>query len=145
MYYGRGAGGIPTASAVVADLVSIALGTAKRLFDSLGVWPDRREPAKQLGADAARSRYYLRITCVDQPGVLAQIASILGRRDISISSVLQHEPPGGKLAETVPVVITTDRALEGHVRKALEEVDALEVIKAETICIPIVDEHPEQL
>jgi len=144
MCYGRGAGGMPTASAVVADLVSIALGTSKRLFDSLGIWPDRRGPVRQLGADAARSRYYIRVTCVDRPGVLAQIAAILGRRDISISSVLQHEPPGGKLTETVPVVITTDKALEGDVRKALEEVDVLEVIKAETVCIPIVDEHPEQ-
>jgi homoserine dehydrogenase len=81
----------------------------------------------------------------DKPGVLAKIAAILGKHDISISSVLQPEPPEGvEIVEGVPVIITTHRAQEGSVRKALNEVDALDVVKGKSVCIGIVDEHPEQ-
>jgi len=145
MYYGRGAGGMPTASAVVADLAAVATGTARERFNKLRLWPDLNRPAEQLPIGAARSRYYIRTTCEDHPGVLAQIAAILGRRDISISSVLQHEPPTGSATDAVPVVITTYKALEGNVSQALAEVDALETIKARTVCIPIVEEYPEPL
>ena len=145
MYYGRGAGGRPTASAVVADLAAIALGTAQRQFDELGVWPDRTAPANQLPLSDAESRYYLRVMCDDHPGVLARIATILGRHDISISSVLQHEPMPGREADAVPVVITTHRAMEGNVSAALGEVNALDVVQAETVCIPIVEEYPEDM
>ena len=142
MYYGRGAGGMPTASAVVADIVSVALGTAPTVFQQLPIWPDRSQPAVQLPIDAVRSRYYMRVMAEDSPGVLSQIAAILGRHGISISSVLQHEAGGSQAA--VPVVITTARALEGAVRKALAEVDAMDVIKGKSVCIGIVDEHPEE-
>jgi homoserine dehydrogenase len=144
MYYGRGAGAMPTASAVVADLAAVALGTAGRAFDRLTLWPDRTPPARQLPLEAVESRFYLRVIAEDRPGVLAQMAAILGRHDISISSVLQREPPpGADPAAGVPVVITTARALEGNVRKALAEVDALAVIKAQSVCIGIVDEYEE--
>ena len=146
MYYGRGAGGAPTASAVVADLAGLALGTVGRSFAELPLWPDRTEPACQLPSDRAEARYYLRVIVEDHPGVLAQIATILGRHEISISSVLQHEPPAGPdPAAGVPVVITTARAIEGSVREALAEVDALQAIKAQSVCIGIVDEHEEGL
>ncbi|MCK4600912.1 MAG: homoserine dehydrogenase, partial [Phycisphaerae bacterium] len=146
MYYGRGAGGMPTASAVVADLVSVAIGTAPRSFEHLKIWPDLNAPADQLPIEAIRSRYYIRTICDDRPGVFAKIAAILGRCDISISSVLQHEVPAGEnVSMGVPVVITTHRAQEGNVRRAMDEVDALEDIKAKSICIGIVDEYPEQL
>ena len=145
MYYGRGAGGRPTASAVVADLAAVAMGTAGELFTKLRIWPDRCEAASQLPIAAARSRHYLRVMCVDRPGVLAQLAAVLGRHDISISSVLQREAPDGGEGNVVPLVITTHKALEGDVTGALAEVSALEVIKADSVCIPIVEEHPEQL
>jgi len=146
MYYGRGAGGMPTASAVLADLAAVAVGTAQRAFEQLNCWPDRRETARQLPIDAVRSRYYIRVLAEDRPGVLAQIAAILGEHNISISSVLQHEPPAGSDgSEGVPVVITTYRALEGDVSKALAQVDTMKVIKAPSVCIGIVDEHPEEL
>jgi len=144
MYYGRGAGGMPTASAVVADIAAIAIGAAQSAFDRLGIWPDRAEQSEQLPIEAVLSRYYIRVLAADQPGVLAKIAAILGNHGISISSVLQHEPAGAG-EKFVPVVITTQRALEGNVRKALAETDALDVIKAPSVCIAIVDEHPEQL
>jgi homoserine dehydrogenase len=145
MYYGRGAGGMPTASAVVADIASIATGVAQQMFKKLNIWPDRAQPAKQLPIDGISSRYYIRMTCQDRPGVLAQIAAIFGRREISISSVLQHELTPGSAAEGVPVIITTYRAQEGNVRKALQEVDALEAIRAKTVVLDIVEEYPEPL
>lgn len=146
MYYGRGAGGMPTASAVVADIASVAIGAAPRVFDQLNIWPDRAPAAIQLPIEAVRSRYYIRILAEDRPGVLGQIAMIFGRHGISISSVLQHEArPGDKAPSPVPVVITTTSALEGNVRKALAEVDALEAIRPTSVCIGIVEEHAESL
>jgi len=146
MYYGRGAGGMPTASAVVADVISIAIGAAPAAFERLGLWPDRAEAAKQLSSDAVRSRYYLRITAEDRPGVLAQISAVFGSHDISIRSVLQHEPPPGAADdEGVPVIITTHTCSEGGVRKALAKIDSLAVIKAKSVCIDIVDEYPERV
>jgi len=143
MYYGRGAGGGPTAAAVVGDIASVALGNAQRQFESLAIWPDRCEAANQLDIEALRCRYYLRMQLVDRPGVLARIARVLGDRQISISSVLQHEPAGDAEAEGVPVVITTDLSLEGSVRAALREADSLDVVKAPSVCIRMIEEHPE--
>jgi homoserine dehydrogenase len=146
MYYGRGAGGMPTASAVVADMVALATGRAQSAFSQLNLWSDRTTPARQIPLEAVRSRYYVRMLAADRPGVLAQTAAIFGRHDISISSVLQHEaPPGSPAGTMVPVVITTAVALEGNLRRALAEVDALNVIQPPSVCIAMVDEHPEQM
>jgi len=145
MYYGRGAGGEPTASAVVGDLAAIALGNAQRTFAALGVWPDRAPAASQLDVQAVRCRYYLRLQLLDSPGVLARIAQVLGDRQISISSVLQHEPAGDAEDEGVPVVITTHPALEGDVRTALGEVNRLDAVKAPSVCIRMVEQHPDQV
>jgi homoserine dehydrogenase len=145
MYYGRGAGGSPTASAVMADLAAVAMGTAQQRFDRLRVWPDRNPPANQLPIAAACSRFYLRVMCLDRPGVLAQIAALLGHHGISISSVLQHEAPIDGSDNVVPLVITTHEALEGDVSDAMDRVDALDVTKARSVRIPIVEEHQEQL
>lgn len=144
MYYGRGAGGSPTASAVVADLAALAVGTQQQAFATLGIWPDRAEPGRQLPIEEVRSRYYIRLVCSDNPGVLGTITTILGRRGISLSSVLQQEPHED-VAEGVPVVITTAKAREGDVRDALAEINELDVTKAPAVCIGIVDEHPEIL
>ena len=142
MYYGRGAGSMPTASAVVADLLDVALGNAPRRFQTLGIWPDRSKPANQLPMDRVCCRYYLRVTCKDSPGVLAKIAAVLGSHQISISSVLQHEP--SSLADHgVPVIITTHRATEGNMEKARAQMDALPAVLSPTVCIRIVEEHPE--
>ncbi len=143
MYYGRGAGGLPTGSAVVSDIAAIAIGTIPQQFNNLNIWPDLTEPANQLAAEDIQSRYYLRMTVDDHPGVLANIASILGKYGISICSVLQHEHT--EVATNVPVVITTYRACQANMIKAIQEVDALDVSKAPTVSIAILDEHPEQL
>jgi homoserine dehydrogenase len=144
MYYGRGAGGDPTASAVAADVVSLALGTGQILFDRLTLWPDRASGRAGLPRREARSRFYIRVMAADEPGVLAQIASVFGKHKISISSVLQKEPgDAGIAAACVPVIITTHPAGESAVCKALKEVDALKEINGPSVCITILDEHQE--
>ena len=145
MYYGRGAGGRPTASAVISDIHAVAAGTAQPFF-SCFLWPDKAPTARQLDQASNQSRYYLRVMCEDSPGVLAQIASRLGENHISISSVLQKElPEGAHPSEGVAVVITTYKAEEGRLRDALASIDRLPVVKTPTTCIEIVDEHPEEL
>ncbi len=145
MYYGRGAGGRPTASAVIADIHAVASGTAQPFFSSFR-WPDRAPAARQLDQASNHSRYYLRVMCEDAPGVLAQIAARLGENGISISSVLQKEPAeSAPQSEGVPVVVTTYRAVEGKLRDALAAIDVLPVVKTPTTCIEIVDEHPEDI
>ncbi len=143
MYYGRGAGGPATSSAIVSDLYSIATGVAQSNFDHF-LWADMAEQALQLPAEEIESRYYMRVMAEDRPGVLAKITSKLGNNDISILSVLQKEPlEGSKTSAGVPIVITTHRAREGGMRKALEEIDDLDAVKGASICIEIVDEHLE--
>lgn len=141
MFYGRGAGGAPTASAVVGDIANIALGNAQSQFQTIKLWSDVAAPANQLPVNEVKSRYYIRVMAEDKPGVLAKIADIFGRHNISIDAVLQRDY--NKIDATRPVIITTHTACEGDVRKAIAEVDALDSIKAKPVCIGIVDEHPE--
>jgi len=142
MYYGRGAGGPATASAVVADLVDVAAGNAQRRFEQLGIWPDICEPATVIPIDEITSRYYLHVTCEDSPGVLGQITNVLGRHGIGIASVLQREPLNPH-SQAVPLIITTYEASEGNLRAALAEIDDLDATKRPTFVIRIVEEHIE--
>ena len=144
MYYGRGAGGMPTASAVVGDICQVASGAAAHEFASLGVWPDRNAPAVQLPLRSVRSRYYIRMMVDDHPGVLAQASTILGEHNISICSVLQHETRR-EADDFRPLVITTYRAKEGDLQDAMKRIDALDDIDGPSVVIGIVDEHPEEL
>jgi len=143
MYYGRGAGGSPTASAVVADIVAIASGAYAQYFNQPNIWQDPSDMAVQLPTEKLTSRYYVRVTVLDKPGVFAQLARILGDHGISISSVLQKELPEGDHSTGVPVVITTHTANEGNLRGALAEIDALDVCVSPSVCINIIDEHEE--
>jgi homoserine dehydrogenase len=142
MYYGRGAGGDPTASAVIADIYQAATGITSILFNSLKLWPDQAEEAQQLPREDFISRYYIRLTVEDKPGVLAQIADKFGKHKISISSVLQQEmPPDSDIQDGVPVIITTHPAIEGSISAALKEVDELPAAKTKSVCIAILDEN----
>jgi homoserine dehydrogenase len=125
LFHGRGAGREPTASAVVGDLVEIA-----RRLDGAGPPPpvvalERPWPIRPIGD--LRSRYYLRLTVTDRPGVLAQIARILGESHISIAAVVQKDT---NLAEqTAELVITTHAAREAAVQGAMKAVAALDVVR----------------
>ncbi len=138
MFYGRGAGEMPTASAVVADVVDIARdllkGVGRRVppfsYDKL----DREVALKPM--DEVVTRYYMRFTAQDRPGVLSKISGILASRHISIESVIQK---GRREEGTVPVVMMTHEATERDVREALEEIDRLDVIGRKTVLIRVED------
>ena len=136
-YYGRGAGMMPTASAVVADLIDVALGNSRTTFESLRLRP--REEVKPLleKIDDSVSRFYVRVMARDKPGVVARYGKILGDHEISISGVLQHEGTGP--SNTVPVVITTHKTQERNMAAALAELSRLDVVSGKPVCIRIVD------
>jgi homoserine dehydrogenase len=128
-FHGLGAGQMPTASAVMADLIDTVVGRAAITFRSLKLWSD--QPATPSAnnhvklADHAKStgRFYLRFNVADRPGVLADIAGILGRNGISIASVIQHNQNGEE--GTVPLVIMTHAATEGAMREAFDIIERL--------------------
>lgn len=125
IFYGRGAGAEPTSSAVLADVLSIA----RRLHSGGQVPPglsfDRAKAITPM-ADI-ETRYYLRMNVADRPGVLAQIALILGENQISISSVIQKE--SDMQTQTAEIVIMTHPAREAAMQHALKEMGTLEIVK----------------
>ncbi len=136
IYYGAGAGGDATASAVVADLVDVVR--------SMTVDPDNRVPHLAFQPDAIadipivpmaelNSAYYLRLQVEDSAGVLAEITQILATREISIEAFLQKEPVGG--SQYVPVVILTHRAKEAHVQKAIKELACLPCVNGDVTLV----------
>lgn len=139
MYYGRGAGGSPTASAVVSDIISSAMGYNENQFKNLNIWPDITQKANILTQDEFESRYYVRLNVADETGTFARISTELSNAGINITGAMQHEPNGQK---EVSVVITTDRISEGKIRKALKELDKLPEIY-NTCLISIIEEHQE--
>lgn len=137
MYYGQGAGSLPTATAVIADLVAMArdraVGATVRV-PPWGVPQAALRDVRVLGLADLESEYYLRIMALDRPGVLARIAGVLGRFDISIAAVIQRERRAGT---GVPVVIRTHHARERDVGRALAALDALDVVRGRPVCIRI--------
>jgi homoserine dehydrogenase len=140
LFYGRGAGQMPTASAVVADLVGVALGVTPLAFKRLRVYPDTSSPLHVLPIEELRSRFYLRVTARDVPGVMAQVAHALGQSGISLSAILQRETQD---SQYVPVVITTHLAAEGAIRAAVKSIDALSTILPPTVCLRVIDQPKE--
>ena len=137
LFYGQGAGQMPTASAVVSDIMEIAqdiLSGRPSRSNSLPLRKAEEAGIQIMDISEARSRYYLRVSALDKPGVLSRVSGILGDHHISIASVIQKE----RHAESsVPVVMMTHEAREGDARGALKEINQLEVITAETICIRV--------
>jgi homoserine dehydrogenase len=123
MYYGAGAGMLPTAMAVVSDAIEISRNIAAR---AAGAPPMRSplvsEPRPIMPIEEVRSRYYVRIHVVDRPGVLGQVTSVLGEHGISIAQVVQR--PG----EDTQIVVLTHETREGGVRDALAVIDSLSVV-----------------
>ncbi|HVG78476.1 MAG TPA: homoserine dehydrogenase [Patescibacteria group bacterium] len=135
MFYGRGAGQMPTASAVVSDVVEIARRIAHGLpslaLELPSVGPS---PLPLTPMEAIRCCYYLRVTAQDKPGVLSRVAGILGENDISISNVIQK---GRGTREAVPVVMLTHEARERDMRAALTKIDRLRDVAAATTMIRV--------
>lgn len=136
LFYGRGAGSAPTASAVVADVVDMAMGVTQAAFAQLRIFPDLTQPPAILPFDELRSRYYLRLMVHDKPGVMARVTGVLGEQGISLSAILQHEMDDG---QSVPIVITTHLAREGAMRQAMRQLDNLDAITSKGVCLRIMD------
>ncbi len=137
MFYGRGAGMMPTASAVVADIIDVALGNSAQVFRHLCVRPRKEKEPRIVKIGDCISRFYIRLMAKDQPGVFAQFAKILADNAISISGALQHEGLGP--ANTVPVVITTHPTEQHKVTEALKGLNQLDTVSSKAVCIRIVD------
>jgi homoserine dehydrogenase len=139
MFYGRGAGMDPTASAVMGDVIDVSrnlLAGIGRRCAPLSYLDDRVRtlPIKPMGEIV--SKFFLRFSAQDKPGVLARIAGALGSNNISIESMLQQ---GRGQGEPVPIVIMTHEAREDDVRHALAEIDAFDLIQEKTRLIRIED------
>ena len=138
--YGQGSGMMPTASAVVSDIVDIARDMRKgiagrvppRVLDEEAIEEIRLMPFDQI-----RTNYYFRFSAVDRPGVLSRISGILGANDISIATVIQK---GRMQGGAVPIVMTTYKARERDVRRALEDIDRLDIVMGKTVLIRIEDD-----
>ncbi|MBL7215273.1 MAG: homoserine dehydrogenase [Phycisphaerae bacterium] len=137
MFYGRGAGMMPTASAVVADIIDIALGTSQHLFETMPMATESHRTVAIKTIDDIDSRFYIRIMAKDQPGVFAAYGQVLGKHGISISGAIQHEWVGPQ--NTVPVVITTHPTKQKNMNAALKELEQLDIIIQKPVCIRIVD------
>jgi homoserine dehydrogenase len=138
LYAGRGAGQMPTASAVLADLIDLAIGRAQLTFRSLRLWENhQRLPLRP--PEAIRSRFYLRITVEDRPGVIGEVATILGKHQVSIASVIQHEALDEHAGLAVPVVIMTHTTNLSAFRAAVEQIDRLRCVAAPSVYYPVAD------
>ena len=132
LYQGPGAGQMPTASSVVADLIDLAVGRAQRTFAAAQLWSVASKGFTVEPTERVRSRFYLRLLVADRPGVLADVTRILADQEISISSVVQHEAPEGG-GGSVPLVIVTHYAETGRFRAALARIARLSTVAAPAV------------
>jgi homoserine dehydrogenase len=140
LFYGRGAGAMPTASAVVADLIDVITGRARPPAQLMSGGSEQTPEISLAAPSQVQSRYYLRFTIADRPGVLAKLAKILGEREISIASLIQHDPGDDEPDQSpVPLVIMTHLAIQANVHAALKEIDQLDVVHAASVCLGVED------
>ena len=131
-FHGLGAGQMPTASAVVADLIDTVVGRTEITFRTLELWssdPPRVSPREYTNVPG---RFYLRFYVDDRPGVMADITGVLGKHGISIASVIQHEAEQ-ETPEFVPLVIMTHETTEGASLKAVDEIDRLQCVRSGSV------------
>jgi homoserine dehydrogenase len=142
VFYGRGAGRLPTASAVISDIADVA----RRLAGGKGSLASPSAPAaggvRFRAMGEVESRYYLRLALQDKPGALGQVATVLGRHHISLASVMQKEPHHA--GRTVPVVILTHPALEKNLDAALRVLEEAEAVGSKSIRLRIEDPGSEK-
>jgi len=128
MMYGRGAGDLPTGSAVVADVISIVRNVNDPIFKLSESKSGNLKHIRKM--EETTSEYYIRITVKDEPGVLGKISSILGAHNVSLLSVIQK----GKRQEYVTLVFVTHKTLEGNINRSIEEINSLSFVdKVENI------------
>ena len=137
MLYGRGAGSLPTGSAVVGDVVDISRQILMEPSRKLP-WIDPPSPVQVQPMESITSIYYFRLMALDQPGVLAQISGILGSHRISIAQMIQR---GRKQGGSVPLVLMTHTALERNVQKAIVEIKELGCVTEDPVLIRVEGEE----
>ncbi|QGP93685.1 Homoserine dehydrogenase [Neomoorella glycerini] len=128
MFYGRGAGSMPTASAVVGDIMEAARNIQHQTRGRISCTCFYDKPLKPMGAII--TKYYLRLIVVDRPGVLASIAGVFGEREVSLASVIQER----MLGELAELVLITHRVREQNLQDALRILTGLPVVK-EIACV----------
>jgi homoserine dehydrogenase len=136
LFYGKGAGEMPTASAVLSDVIYIAKNISLGMATKENLKSEKTEAVKIQKSGLSVSKYYLRFSVVDKPGVLASVTGILGKNHISIESVIQ------KVQDThskVPVVIMTYGAKEADIKKSLKTIDDMEYVKQKTVVYRVID------
>ncbi len=140
LYYGRGAGQMPTASAVVADLIDMAVGRAQQTFRSLKLWSGNHRNIVLRDPNTMRSRFYLRMMVEDRPGAMADITRILADHHISISSVMQHEAlEADAESQIVPLIIMTHTASTGAFLATVAAIDRLSSVRPPSVYYPVGD------
>lgn len=141
-YHGLGAGQMPTASAVVADVIDTAVGRTRLTFQTLEYFSVEKPPRVLLrDKETLQGRYYVRLRVANHPGTLAAIASVLAAHQISIASVIQHESAeGAPQRDPVPLVIMTHRASEGAAQKATTEIESLDAVTGPVVRLRVKDD-----
>ncbi len=136
LYYGAGAGSEPTASAVVADVVDVVRAMTvdpENRVPHLAFQPSALSDLPVLPMEEVETAYYLRMQAEDKPGVLALITGILGESGISIEAMQQKQPADGDTH--VPLVMLTQKVLEGKMNQAIDKIEALDSINGEIVRI----------
>ncbi len=132
LYYGAGAGSLPTASAVVADIIDITRNLATQpesRVPHLAFQQNKLSDIQPLGMQEVETAYYLRMTAIDKPGVVASVAGILGKFGISIEAMKQKEPVDN--AKEVPLIMLTHQVLEGKMEEAISQIEKLDTINGD--------------
>jgi homoserine dehydrogenase len=137
-FHGLGAGQMPTASAVVADIIDTVVGRTAITFRTTGVL-EADTPAAKIADAGSLERHFLRIRVADRPGVLARITGILGEHGISIASVIQHDASGAA-DEGVPLVIMTHACPSVAVQRAVAAIDTADVVRGTSVCLGVLEE-----
>jgi len=136
LYYGAGAGAEPTASAVIADVVDIVRALTsdpENRVPHLAFKPDAMSDIPVLDIEDIETAYYLRLTALDRPGVLANVTSILGDSNISIEAIIQKQAIEG--GSQVPVIFLTQRVREKNMNEAIRNIEALDTISGKVVRI----------
>ena len=129
LYYGAGAGSLPTASAVVADIIDVTRTLTtdpENRVPHLAFQPGELSDMSVLSMDEVETAYYLRMTAVDRPGVVAAVAGILADAGISIEAMQQKQPPEGETE--VPLVMLTHQVRERQMNAAIEKIESLDAV-----------------
>lgn len=129
LYYGAGAGSLPTASAVVADLIEIARSSQAPLASRVPVLAFQKAGIQNLDVlpmDKVVTAFYLRLAVDDRPGVMAEVTRVLADNQISIEAMIQRQATDE--TRTAEIVLLTHRCVEGDVNKAIETIEALDSV-----------------